>query len=227
MKSFIFCFMMLLMAMAATTTLAGPLPSSSGQGKMALDQTINRTQYEGPFEVPFDVEVDDTAEENKDTAEVTNQDKRVKRGNNDFDRMLVFICPWLQSISSISSYHHNGYEDRRFSLSCKTVFNGSPRCSQPNWVNNFDAPFDFTCQRNAVLTGIFSEHSNPHEDRRFMFQCCSANLRLHGCHWTQYLNNFDQPFNYQVPNNMVIAGMSSYHHNGYEDRRYRLYICYK
>ncbi|XP_063056143.1 hemagglutinin/amebocyte aggregation factor-like [Engraulis encrasicolus] len=226
MKSFIFCFITLVMAMTATTTLAGPLPSSSGQGKMTLDQIIerlkSRTQYEGPLEVPFDV-----PEEDKDPlqAGVINQDERVKRDDNDFDGYLAVACPWLQSISSVGSYHSNRHEDRRFSISCKPVFGSHPVCHQSNWVNHFDDPFDFTCGNNEVLTGMFSYHSNRHEDRRFKFQCCSANLMLHGCHWTPYLNDFDQSFNYHVPNHMVIAGVSSYHHNYYEDRRFKFYVC--
>ncbi|XP_063056141.1 hemagglutinin/amebocyte aggregation factor-like [Engraulis encrasicolus] len=215
MKSFVFCFIMLLMAMAATTTLAGPV---------GIEQLKNSPQYEGPGKVSFEADVD-TAEKDKDVAEVTNEDKRVKRSNNEFDGYLAFRCPCHQSISTISSYHSNPHEDRRFSISCKPLFLAATSCHQSHWVNNFDARFDFTCGKNEALTGIYSYHSNLHEDRRFMFHCCSADLILNGCRWTQYLNNFDQPFTYQVPNNMVIAGVSSYHHSFYEDRRYRLYVC--
>ncbi|XP_063058028.1 hemagglutinin/amebocyte aggregation factor-like isoform X2 [Engraulis encrasicolus] len=143
------------------------------------------------------------------------------------DAVQIFICPCGQSISTISSDHSNHHEDRHFNMSCKPTAASNPPCYVSNFVNNFDESFVFTCPENDVLAGIFSYHSNHYEDRRFAFYCCSATIQFSGCAWTPYLNNFDQTFSYHTLSDQYIAGMSAYHRDNYEDRRFRLYICQK
>ena len=47
------------------------------------------------------------------------------------------------------------------------------------------------------------------------------------CSWyiTGYVNDFDAPVLYSCPNGGYINGVASYHHNHYEDRRYRFRCC--
>ncbi|XP_062610559.1 uncharacterized protein LOC134272331 isoform X2 [Saccostrea cucullata] len=44
------------------------------------------------------------------------------------------------------------------------------------------------------------------------------------CLWSDYVNNFDQEFTY-APESYVISGVSSYHQNAQEDRRFKFKVC--
>ena len=44
------------------------------------------------------------------------------------------------------------------------------------------------------------------------------------CHWTDWLNDYDQQVLFSH-NNMVVAGVQSEHNNGAEDRRFKYYLC--
>ena len=52
------------------------------------------------------------------------------------------------------------------------------------------------------------------------FSCQQSFDSPANCHWTQYVNNFDQEFKYRCPKNYLISGMESYHQNMQEDRRF-------
>ncbi|MCF2910716.1 dermatopontin-like protein [Pseudoalteromonas sp. DL2-H2.2] len=47
-------------------------------------------------------------------------------------------------------------------------------------------------------------------------------LRLHSSFRTAYVNEFDAAFSYTCPRNMFIKGISSYHQNDQEDRRFKI-----
>lgn len=42
---------------------------------------------------------------------------------------------------------------------------------------------------------------------------------------TGYINGLDGGMNYTVPNGYTMTGLNSYHHNTYEDRRFRAYYA--
>lgn len=65
-----------------------------------------------------------------------------------------------------------------------------------------------------------SEHDNRKEDRRWDFRCRDTFTVTPSCFDSGYVNDFDLTLNFQCPSNYVIAGMSSYHDNRKEDRRY-------
>ncbi|XP_041913085.1 dermatopontin-like [Alosa sapidissima] len=230
MKFFIACSFVLLMGMAATTSAKALAPTSSTDENMDLElieKLASRHVYEGPYEVPG-VMVDDPLVPTLTNDTDGSIGKRAKRYANSFDSFLYFICPYTASISRISSYHSNSYEDRRFSISCKRTFNSYPRCQESGWVNNFDAPFSYTCPSNYAMTGMISYHDNRYEDRRFSFRCCNAPDHRHTyCYWTAYLNWFDQFFEWLADSRSYLAGVSSYHDNSAEDRRFKFYVCIK
>lgn len=87
-----------------------------------------------------------------------------------------------------------------------------------------------------------SEHDNRHEDRRLVtkyiwitvkyyifrwnFKCCSAaDTCYHDCHYSPYINDYDEPMDYTVQDGYVITGLESEHSNSAEDRRWRLQLC--
>nr|XP_034332018.1 hemagglutinin/amebocyte aggregation factor isoform X2 [Crassostrea gigas] len=107
------------------------------------------------------------------------------------------------------------------------------------WKNDFDQPLDFQCPSDLSFISRFkSTHSSFYEDRRFDFDCknvpavsgsvtCNwSGLNFRNCQWTDYVNSWDSNVDYYVPaGSYVIRGVSSYHSNYYEDRRFKFEIC--
>ncbi|XP_062398080.1 hemagglutinin/amebocyte aggregation factor-like [Sardina pilchardus] len=153
--------------------------------------------------------------------------KRVKRYENNYDGSFHFKCPSHESISRIRSRHHNRHEDRQFAFNCKKTFQYNPICSGGYWVNNFDQSFAHICPNDGVIAGISSYHDNHHEDRRFAFKCCKSQFyqKLKGCYWTGYVNSFDKYIDWQPSHGYYLAGVSSYHDDHHEDRRFKFYVC--
>ena len=47
----------------------------------------------------------------------------------------------------------------------------------------------------------------------------------HSCSWTGYVNGWDAQYSYNCPNGKVLLGVSSYHDNHKEDRRFKFNCC--
>ncbi|XP_043939034.1 hemagglutinin/amebocyte aggregation factor-like [Protopterus annectens] len=145
---------------------------------------------------------------------------------NDYDQPLNFVCSERASINYISSVHSNSKEDRVWDFTCRTTFQQSPTCYWTNYVNEFDEAFSFTCPLDGVINGLSSYHDNHREDRRWKFHCCSLkNICNSQCYWTGYVNEFDEHLSFAVPEGYVLTGMSSYHDNKKEDRRWMYNYC--
>lgn len=56
------------------------------------------------------------------------------------------------------------------------------------------------------MTGVYSFHSNHHEDRVFKFQCGTlvSLYKLINCGFTGFVNNYDDKLHFTCPNNRVI-----------------------
>merc|ERR1711934_131313 len=98
------------------------------------------------------------------------------------------------------------------------------------WDTDYDQNFDFLCKSGQYIKSIESVHDNGKEDRIFHFGCAElsesfAEDQLTNCEWSPYVNDFDALFEYQCPNDKIITGVSSYHDNGKEDRRYKFNCC--
>nr|XP_022293948.1 hemagglutinin/amebocyte aggregation factor-like isoform X1 [Crassostrea virginica] len=96
------------------------------------------------------------------------------------------------------------------------------------WKNDWDRPLNFQCSsRKSSIHQIVSYHDNKMEDRRFDFNCrhVPSVVGPVSCSLSGYVNDFDAPVLYSCPNGGYINGISSYHHNHYEDRRYRFRCC--
>ncbi|XP_075458764.1 hemagglutinin/amebocyte aggregation factor-like [Ascaphus truei] len=155
-------------------------------------------------------------------------DLRQRRWVSDFDKDFQFICPKQQSINSVISTHNNYYEDRLWDFTCKPTFSQLGSCYWSNYVNCFDEEFSFTCPFGSVISGMASYHRNYEEDRRWMFFCCTGSQPYtNDCNWTYFVNDFDAYIHWQVPNNYFVVGISSYHDNYTEDRRWRFQYCAK
>ncbi|VDI31802.1 Hypothetical predicted protein [Mytilus galloprovincialis] len=145
---------------------------------------------------------------------------------NKFDERIDFSCPSGQAISFIHSVHHDYYEDRKWSLGCRSLVGKYVDCYwTPSFVNDWDEYFNFECSHNGFITGIRSIHDNRKEDRRFMFKCCGiSGKEVRQCENTMK-NNFDKPNTVRVPEGSVVKGVSSRHSNYFEDREYSWKIC--
>ncbi|XP_048012065.1 hemagglutinin/amebocyte aggregation factor-like isoform X1 [Megalobrama amblycephala] len=93
------------------------------------------------------------------------------------------------------------------------------------WENSYDQPLDFKCPPGQSISYIKSEHHNHHEDRLWEFGCKDTFDSGSDCFLSPYANDFDQPLNFVCPPHHIMAGMSSYHNNKHEDRRWQFYCC--
>jgi len=151
---------------------------------------------------------------------------------NSWDGVLNFRCPQHHgvygSISRIKSHHHNGKEDRQWDFECNYDIRTQSSCSWPHdFVNGWDAELQYECPKYGYIAGAYSYHDNHREDRRWKYFCCDCPRgysRSH-CYWTSYINSMDGWMDYKLGPGRVIVGLSSYHSNHHEDRRWRLKIC--
>ncbi|XP_036374335.1 hemagglutinin/amebocyte aggregation factor-like [Megalops cyprinoides] len=149
-----------------------------------------------------------------------------ERWQNEYDHVLSFACPSLSSISKIVSKHDNHHEDRIWDFSCKDTFESSPQCFWSPYANYFDEYLSYSCPDNYVMSGMESYHENKHEDRRWKFYCCRDYKYCNShCQWTPHVNNFDEEFTWYVPHMNYLVGVSSYHENKHEDRRWQYMYC--
>jgi len=156
------------------------------------------------------------------------------RWHNWWDGNLRFECPNDQYISRIRSEHDNYREDRRFHYYCEEQphLSGviSTTCGwTTGYINDFDDPMFYTCNTvggAAYVTGFESYHNNRMEDRRWNVKCCSGSgTCFTQCRVTGYINDWDRPMDYTVPDGYVITTVKSEHDNRKEDRRWQLQIC--
>ncbi|XP_066271297.1 millepora cytotoxin-1-like [Branchiostoma lanceolatum] len=89
------------------------------------------------------------------------------------------------------------------------------------WENSYDGGLAFNCAgHNQAISGLYSEHDNYYEDRRFKIECRDL-PRSPGQAWDSgYQNLFEHHVNFQCPSNYVMTGMQSHHTSDYEDRQW-------
>jgi len=141
---------------------------------------------------------------------------------NNMDRPIHWAANGHTFVSGLRSFHHNGYEDRRFSPLLTNIGTTQAHKHWSGWVNNFDRYFAYSCPTNYAMTGFISYHHNHYEDRRWRFQCA----RFHGLGvrrggWPGWQTNWDATFHLSCGHRPAV-GFSSYHDNGREDRRWRV-----
>ncbi|XP_035826016.1 hemagglutinin/amebocyte aggregation factor [Aplysia californica] len=105
-----------------------------------------------------------------------------------------------------------------------------PLASGVSWMTDYDQQFTYECPEQHYLQTIESVHDNHKEDRVFNFGCAPMSTffsgnELDSCEWTGYVNDFDALMEFQCHNDYIIAGISSYHDNGKEDRRFKFQCC--
>ncbi|XP_078524317.1 hemagglutinin/amebocyte aggregation factor-like isoform X1 [Lissotriton helveticus] len=145
---------------------------------------------------------------------------------NEYDKQLIFTCPVQESIDTVISDHHGMHKDRVWDFTCKKTFSATPSCQWSPYVNEFDKELTYSCPFGSAVSGFDSYHENWYEDRRWKIYCCSENSNIdHDCQWTDYVNDFAAYMRWQVPTGRYIVGVSSYHENHKEDRRWKYQHC--
>ncbi|XP_062610558.1 uncharacterized protein LOC134272331 isoform X1 [Saccostrea cucullata] len=85
-------------------------------------------------------------------------------------------------------------------------------------MNKHDEKFPLLQEKNnelhLFLTQLKDESSLIKKTEHYFGECL----------WSDYVNNFDQEFTY-APESYVISGVSSYHQNAQEDRRFKFKVC--
>lgn len=143
---------------------------------------------------------------------------------NDWDRPFRFYARG-KPFCAMKSIHHNRHEDRRFNLGVCSVgkqVTGYHYLSYTDW----DATWTRNCPYGYFLRYVYSVHSNSKEDRRFRFGCMKfKKTTWRTCYGSSYVNRWDQDIDYKCPANTVMTGISSYHANSREDRRFSFRCC--
>ncbi|KAK6195072.1 hypothetical protein SNE40_000577 [Patella caerulea] len=146
---------------------------------------------------------------------------------NSFDGYLNFQCPTGQQIVTLSSYHNDYYEDRRWNYLCET-YAPLGSCTWHNKVNSYDQTMNFKCPGNGAICGFRATHNNYYEDRIYDVKCCTmSQLYPTGlsCDWSGKVNSYDNTFYYGVPWHKYIHGIYSTHSNFENDRVFEIYEC--
>jgi len=131
-------------------------------------------------------------------------------------------------ITGFYSKHDNVREDRLWAFYSAAASGVS--CTAQGWhgwANNWDSPLSFVCPNNQAMHSVISVHDNHKEDRRWKFRCCvvSSNAYLKRGGWTDLLNHWDGRLDFRCKPTEVLAGLESYHHNHYEDRRWKFHCA--
>jgi len=113
----------------------------------------------------------------------------------------------------------NPLEESESNLTRRANRNGDS-CSTNNW----DAPQRCICGSGRAVAQLVSYHDNHREDRRWTLTCYSRSYTTISS-GTSMTNNWDSEFLWESgPNvNEYMYGMTSYHDNHREDRRFTVY----
>lgn len=93
-------------------------------------------------------------------------------------------------------------------------------------VNDWDQPLQYTPGVDRAFVGMKSHHDNHYEDRKYqMYFTEGEGLRCNPLSWSDWQNDWDQPFTFVCPPHHAVAGIQSVHNNDKEDRRWKFQCC--
>merc|ERR1711988_322748 len=141
---------------------------------------------------------------------------------NNWDHHMNWALSGHNYVSGLRSWHHNGYEDRKFQPLVTTIGATQRHRHLTGWVNNMDGRFDYTCPTNQAMVGFYSYHNNGNEDRRWRFYCASFHgVGFRPTGWPGWQTSWDAYWSLHCGHDPLI-GLSSYHDNRREDRHWRI-----
>ncbi|KAK7469689.1 hypothetical protein BaRGS_00036271, partial [Batillaria attramentaria] len=129
----------------------------------------------------------------------------VYQWGNEYDGVGNFNCPAGKVITGWGGTYSEHYEDRRYRFKCSYLPDAMPlaNCQQSGWTAEINATIDFSCHANGALKGVYSEHDQGAEDRRFKFTCCDiiGAEKPPTCEWqadTTYVNRWNQNVDFDI-----------------------------
>jgi hypothetical protein len=141
---------------------------------------------------------------------------------NSWDQPVDWQASQGSVMTGVHSKHDNGKEDRLWDYQQFPMFS-STSPSQSDFVNDWDGEFTYGTD-SRIFTGMYSEHRNDKEDRRFKIWTTNAGVAASGCYWTSE-TNWDAEWTLQAGNGEAITGMWSRHDNNKEDRLFKFRFC--
>merc|ERR1711907_303968 len=141
---------------------------------------------------------------------------------NGWDGNMGWHVSGSSFISGLHSTHSNRKEDRLFKPLLTTIGTSQRSHHWSGYVNNMDHYFEYSCPGNMAIIGFKSYHSNHYEDRRWRILCSSfhhVNIGKSG--WPHWQTNWDATWSIGCGHRPLV-GLSSYHDNHKEDRRWRV-----
>ncbi|XP_068720072.1 hemagglutinin/amebocyte aggregation factor-like [Montipora capricornis] len=152
---------------------------------------------------------------------------------NEFDKPVDFLCERGKALTSIKSVYSSCRRDRVWSFGCeiqKPVKKDNLECQRTDFLNNWDEPVFKFCNDGGFIAGMYSEHSNSAEDRRFKIDCCrdaskKTKYRTTDCFSVKLTENYKEDINFELKQANVIRGLFSMHKNSKEDRLWYAIVC--
>ncbi|XP_059154330.1 dermatopontin-like [Physella acuta] len=92
------------------------------------------------------------------------------------------------------------------------------------FTSDWDTAFDFKCLQGRALNYIHSDYGKFFKDRKWELFCRSVGATS-ACEQSDYVNEFNKPFNYVCPLNKVLTGIASINSDVHEDRRFKFQCC--
>jgi len=77
------------------------------------------------------------------------------------------------------------------------------------WQNDYESNHRYACSNGQYMTSYKATKNHPRKkDRMFQIGCGGANA-AQNCTWSEWMNDFNNDFYYNCPDNKVMTGMSS------------------
>jgi len=92
---------------------------------------------------------------------------------NEYDEIVNFGCPNRGIVTGFESKHDNHHEDRIWKINCCDPKGNTGTCRWTKYINEMDGLMDFRVPDGEAIVGLYSRHSNKHEDRTFELKICS------------------------------------------------------
>merc|ERR1712054_525074 len=141
---------------------------------------------------------------------------------NNWDGNMGWHVGGTTFVSGLHSTHSNHREDRLFKPLLTTIGTSQRSHHWSGYINAWDKYFAYSCPSNMAIIGFKSYHSNHREDRRWNILCSSFNhVNIAKSGWPHWQTNWDATWSIGCGHRPLV-GLSSYHDNGKEDRRWRV-----
>jgi len=145
---------------------------------------------------------------------------------NAYTKPFSYSCPAFHAITGFFSRFSRQAGDRQWAIRCCKISNA--RLEDKAFtkdLNSAGGNLDFSCAIDEVLVGLKSVFSRKSRDRVWQAQCArlaAYNAIVLNSQLSTWLNDWDLKLHFGGEKNIAITGLYSVHHNGPEDRRWKV-----